>query len=99
MQDRKLPVALGFLLACLVSMAMSTAHACSSMKVTGVYLSRLANWMADLRARAQPRSFVPSAPRIWRRIGYLAAFLLGIYLLGAGALWVTFWVMLAIHGA
>ncbi|WP_432729698.1 hypothetical protein [Variovorax sp. W6] len=43
--------------------------------------------------------FVPSAPRIWQRIGYLAAFLLGMYLLGAGALWVTFWVMLAIHGA
>jgi len=38
-------------------------------------------------------------PRIWQRIGYLAAFLLGMYLLGAGALWVTFWGMLMIHGA
>ncbi|MDR6519235.1 hypothetical protein J2789_001917 [Variovorax paradoxus] len=43
--------------------------------------------------------FVPSTPRIWQRIGHLAAFLLGMYLLGAGALWVTFWCMLMIHGA
>ena len=42
---------------------------------------------------------VPSTPRIWQRIGYLGVFLLGMYLLGAGALWVTFWVMLMIHGA
>lgn len=40
-----------------------------------------------------------STPRIWQRIGYLVAFLLGMYLLGAGALWVTFWCMLMIHGA
>ena len=63
MQDRKLPVALGSLLASLVLMTMSTAHACSPMQVIGVYfdrdsarvsaaqVSRLANWMADLRAR------------------------------------------------
>ncbi|UVH56505.1 hypothetical protein NWF24_27225 [Variovorax paradoxus] len=43
--------------------------------------------------------FVPSAPRLWHRIGYLAAFLMGMCLLGVGALWVTFWVMTAIHGA
>jgi len=43
--------------------------------------------------------FVPSTSRIWQRTAYLAAFLLGMYLLGAGALWVTFWIMLAIHGA
>jgi hypothetical protein len=62
-QDRKLPVALGSLLASLVLMATPTAQACSPMKVIGVYfdrdsatlsaaqVSRLANWMADLRTR------------------------------------------------
>jgi len=43
--------------------------------------------------------FVPGAPRIWQRIGYLAAFLMGMCLLGVSAMWVTFWVMMAIHGA
>lgn len=43
--------------------------------------------------------FVPSAPRIWQRIGYLAAFLTGMCLLGVSTMWVTFWVMMAIHGA
>ncbi len=59
--------------------------------ITGAFLFVWAAWIYW--------RFVPSAPRIWQRIGYLAAFLLGMYLLGAGALWVTFWVMLAIHGA
>ena len=45
------------------------------------------------------RCSIRSTPRIWRRIGYLAIFLMGLYLLGAGTMWVTFWVMLAIHGA
>ncbi|MGJ7536303.1 MULTISPECIES: hypothetical protein [unclassified Variovorax] len=43
--------------------------------------------------------FVPSAPRIWQRIGYLVAFLTGMCLLGTGTMWVTFWAMMAIHGA
>jgi len=42
---------------------------------------------------------VPSTRRIRQRTANLAAFLLGMYLLGAGALWVTFWVMLLVHGA
>lgn len=43
--------------------------------------------------------FIPSVPLIWRRIGYLAAFLATMCLLGAAAMWLTFWVMMAIHGA
>ncbi|UVH56504.1 hypothetical protein NWF24_27220 [Variovorax paradoxus] len=63
MQDQRLSVVLGSLLASLVLMATPTAQACSPMKVIGVYFDRdsatvsaaqvsgLANWMADLRAR------------------------------------------------
>ena len=43
--------------------------------------------------------FVPRAPRIGWRIGYLAVFLAGMCLLGTGALWLSFWIMMAIHGA
>jgi len=43
--------------------------------------------------------FVPSAPRIWQRIVYLAIFLTGMCLLATGAMWITFWVMMGVHGA
>ena len=43
--------------------------------------------------------FVPSTPLIWRRLGYLAAFLATMCLLGIAAMWITCWVMMAIHGA
>ncbi|MDQ0589843.1 hypothetical protein [Variovorax paradoxus] len=42
---------------------------------------------------------VPGTPGMWRRAGYLAAFLGVMFLLGWAAMWLTFVVMLAIYGA
>jgi len=42
---------------------------------------------------------IPSTPSMWRRVGYLAAFLGVMFLLGWAAMWATFVVMLAIYGA
>ena len=42
---------------------------------------------------------VPVAPSIWLRIVYLAGFLTSMLMLGWGAMWVTYVVMLAIYGA
>lgn len=42
---------------------------------------------------------VPRAPGIGRRILHLTAFLAVLFVLGAAAMWVSFWVMMAIHGA
>ena len=42
---------------------------------------------------------IPRTPEIGRRILYLVAFLAVLFLLGAAAMWVSFWVMTAIHGA
>lgn len=42
---------------------------------------------------------IPGTPNMWRRAGYLAAFLAVMFLLGWAAMWVTFVVMLAIYGA
>lgn len=43
--------------------------------------------------------FVPRASQIGGRILYAVVFLAGMCLLGLGAMWVSFWVMTAIHGA
>jgi len=42
---------------------------------------------------------VPAAPSVWLRLVYLAAFLASMLMLGWGAMWVTYVVMLAIYGA
>jgi hypothetical protein len=41
---------------------------------------------------------VPSAADVLHRVGYLVAFLTLMLVLGAGALWVTFWIIIAIYG-
>ena len=50
-------------------------------------------WAAWIYARC-----VPAAPELSRRIGYFVAFVAAMLALGAGALWLTFWAIVAIYG-
>jgi hypothetical protein len=50
-------------------------------------------WAALIYARC-----VPAAPELSRRIGYFVAFVAAMLALGAAALWLTFWAIVAIYG-
>ena len=41
---------------------------------------------------------VPTAAQLARRTGYLVAFFAAMFALGAGALWLTFWAIVAVYG-
>jgi hypothetical protein len=50
-------------------------------------------WAALIYARC-----VPATPELSRRIGYFVGFFAAMLALGAGALWLTFWAIVAIYG-